>query len=115
MAPRTAPASNEPNVADLEAQLAAAKKQGDEYRSWFEEHQALLEYACNLVAGKTALNRDIVPVDDVTERREVAVAYPDSFGRWRLASYGVDSDVAKLFDHLRVMADLHPDLDTTTT
>jgi hypothetical protein len=101
MAPRT-PAVQEPKAADLEAQLAALREQANSYRIWWEEHQTLLAYACNLVTGQAALNRDIVPADDHPEgRREVAVEDGNAPGRWRLASYGFDSDVAKLFEFLR--------------
>ena len=110
MAPRTALTPDEPKAADLEMQLAAANKRADEYRIWWEEHQTLLAYACNLVTGQTALNRDIVPVDDHPEgRREVAVEDGNAPGRWRLASYGFDSDVAKLFEFLKTTPPVDPD------
>lgn len=100
---RTPTTPSEPRATDLESQLAFAKKQVDEYRRWLSENETLLAYACNLVTGQTALNRDIVPADDHPEsRREVAVEDGNAPGRWRLAGYGFDSDVAKLFEFLRV-------------
>lgn len=100
---------SEPTV-DLEASLLAAEQEAATYRLWFEDHKALLAYACNLVTGNTARNRDITPTDSHPEsRREVAVEDDNDPGRWRVVAYGFDSDVAKLFDHLRAVPPSDPD------
>ena len=99
---------SEPTV-DLEASLLASEREAENLRQMWRDLAALLDYACNVATGNTHRNRDITGDGHPESRREVAVEDYNDPGTWRVVGYGADSDVAKLFDHLRSAPPADPD------